>query len=319
MSSSARPALGEARAQRVHAGSRARAGRAGTAASRRRSRRSARRLAARSRRGRSGSRSCTGLASSFSGLPRPEARLALGHVQRDRLARERRGARRRRTRACGRRLRVNGSPYQPSLTCGPAEPEAEPEAPARRGRRASRRPSRSRSACARGSACSAGAERDALRLAGQQPEHRDRVLAPRLGDPDGVEPELVGEHRERRPAPAGRTTASRRGRARRACAGDDTHRLGSAECRPPVPPGGQTATAPRSPTAPSATGRWTSCSSPGSCGTSRRSSRSRWRRGSSSASARSRASCCGTSASRASRTASVARRRSRRGCRTCWR
>jgi hypothetical protein len=74
----------------------------------------------------------------------------------------------------------------------PAQPEAEAEAPAaehverRRGHgRAGRRAGRDLH--------EARAEGDPLRLRGQPAEHRDGVLAPGLGDPHGVEPELVAQ------------------------------------------------------------------------------------------------------------------------------
>ena len=73
--------------------------------------------------------------------------------------------------------------------------EPEPEAAVRQ-HVERRRGHRGRGRGARGDLEQARAERDPLGLAGEQPEHRDRVLPPRLRDPHGVQPELVGEHRE---------------------------------------------------------------------------------------------------------------------------
>ena len=73
--------------------------------------------------------------------------------------------------------------------------EPEPEAPVRQHvERGGGHRGRGRGA--RGDLEQPRAERDPLRLAGQQPEHRHGVLAPRLRDPHGVQPDLVGEHRE---------------------------------------------------------------------------------------------------------------------------
>ena len=92
-----------------------------------------------------------------------------------------------------RRLLVNGTPYQPSLTCGPLSPS-----PSRK--RPSLKTSSETAAIAVAVARRAGIcirpEPRPIRsvLPASMPEHRDGVLAPRLGDPRRVQPEAVGEH-----------------------------------------------------------------------------------------------------------------------------
>ena len=109
-----------------------------------------------------------------------------------------------RVRRSGRR---KGTPYQPSETCGPERPSPSGSA-RRRARRAWRPPSRWPPAGARGSASARSRARSARSCPSAARAPRPRP-APGLGDPDGVEPQLVAEHREvdlllgREPGPVG--------------------------------------------------------------------------------------------------------------------
>ena len=114
-----------------------------------------------------------------------------------------------RVRASG---RANGTPCQPSDTCGPDTPS-----PSRK------RPPDSTSSVAAVIAVAAGVragicmraepEPDPLGHGGHVAEHRHRILAPRLGHPDRVETRLVGLHGQRdlllrgEPGPVGHVQA----------------------------------------------------------------------------------------------------------------
>jgi len=96
------------------------------------------------------------------------------------------------------------------LRTGHAQPE--PEATAAHDVQR-RRGHRGGGGLARGDLEQARAQRDALGPARQQPEHRDRVLTPRLGHPHRVHPQVVGDDREldllveRQPGPVGEVEA----------------------------------------------------------------------------------------------------------------